>query len=157
MSSRQGRWTAAISMGLVLGALLACKKKKEAEPEVAPTAATTPAPPPPTPAPTAAPPAEPEPTGPKLGDVKRYPEKEIREDEAAVKILEDDVKVFNEADNTTPTVATLPKDLVVVRLASLEKESFMLVDFPSAGKADVTRMSRAPVGVTVRSADRRGV
>jgi hypothetical protein len=133
MSSRQHRWTAAISMGLVLGALLACKKKKDAEPETAPSAAATPAAPATTSAAaaTAAPAVAADPPGPKLGDVKRYPDKEKREDEAAVKILEDNVKVFNEADNTTPQVATLPKDLVVVRLASLEKEAFMLVDFPS--------------------------
>lgn len=63
--------------------------------------------------------------------MKRYPDKEKREDEAAVKILEDDVKVYNEADSATAEVAKLPKDLVVVRLASLEKEGFTLVDFPS--------------------------
>ncbi len=133
MSSRLDRWNAAISLALVLGALLACKRKK-AEPEPTPTAAATPAP---TPQPVASAAAAPsasappiEASGPKLGDVTHYPD-EKREDEAAVKILEDNVKVYNEADNTKPEVATLPKDLVVVRLSSLEKLGFMLVDFPS--------------------------
>jgi hypothetical protein len=63
--------------------------------------------------------------------VKRYPEKEKKGDEAAVKILEANVKVFNEADTKTQEVATLPKDLVVVRLSTLEQEGFTLVDFPS--------------------------
>ncbi len=71
------------------------------------------------------------PTGPKLGDVKRYPEKEKKGDEAAVKILEANVKVFNEADTKTQEVATLPKDLIVVRLSTLDQDGFTLVDFPS--------------------------
>ncbi len=134
MSPRVDRFTAAVSLALVLGALLACKRKKS-EPEPTPSAAT--AAPAATPAPSAsaaAAPAESAPpveaSGPKLGEVTHYPTEE-RSDEAAVKILEDNVKVFNEADNTKPEVATLPKDLVVVRLSTLEKEQFTLVDFPS--------------------------
>jgi hypothetical protein len=128
MVKRHDRLTAAISLGLVLAALLACKRKKEAEPEPAPTAAAPQAAEPALQAPaTPVPPA----AGPKLGDVKRYPDREVREDDASVKTLEEGVKVFNEADNTTPVVATLPKDLSVVRLARLEKEGFLLIDFPS--------------------------
>jgi hypothetical protein len=43
--------------------------------------------------------------------------------------LGEDLKVFNEADSKTPEVATLPKDLLVFRLA--EVEGFQLVEFPS--------------------------
>src|SRR3954454_15363749 len=92
MSSRLDRWTPAISMALVLGALLACKRK-QAEPGTTPSAAAaaTTAPPPGTQsaAATVTPPASAAATAPKLGDVKRYPDKEKKADEAAVKTLED--------------------------------------------------------------------
>jgi hypothetical protein len=46
-----------------------------------------------------------------------------------VRVLEDELKVFNEADSKTPEVATLPKDALVFRLA--EMDNFELVEFPS--------------------------
>jgi hypothetical protein len=121
--ARYERWTAIISAGLIFGALLACKKKgSEATSEASASAAAIPPPPPPQ---QTAVPAE----SPKLGDVKRYADKEKKSDEAAVRVLTDEVKVFNEADNKTPEVATLPKDALVFRLA--EVEGFQLVEFPS--------------------------
>jgi hypothetical protein len=134
MAYRLDRFTPALSAALVLGVLLACKKKEGEQDEAAPSAAppvvsVAPEVPTPPPAPSAA--VSVAPAGPKLGDVKRYPEKEKKGDEAAVKILEADVKVFNEADSKTQEVAILPKDLVVVRLSTLEDEGFTLVDFPS--------------------------
>ncbi len=131
MAHRLDRFTPALSVALMLGALLACKKKKaeETAPSAATVASVAPEPPSPPAVPSAVPSAAP--AGLKLGDVKRYPEKEKKGDEAAVKILEANVKVFNEADSKTQEVATLPKDLVVVRLSTLEQEGFTLVDFPS--------------------------
>lgn len=131
---RMQRLTAIVSTGLMVGALLACKKKPEAAPEAsatppAPVApATTPATPTPAPTPEA---ATPPPAGtPKLGDVKRYGvEKESKLDEAGVRVALDEVKVFNEADTTTPEVATLPKGLLVFRLVKMD--DFQLVEFPS--------------------------
>jgi hypothetical protein len=67
---------------------------------------------------------------PKLGDVKRYGvEKEEKLDDAGVRVTADELKVYNEADTTTPEVATLPKNLLVFRLVKME--SFSLVEFPS--------------------------
>ena len=121
--ARHERWTAIISAGLIFGALLACKKKgSEATSEASASAAVVTPPPPP--AQTAVPVETP-----KLGDVKRYADKEKKLDEGAVRVLTDEVKVFNEADNKTPEVATLPKDALVFRLA--EVEGFQLVEFPS--------------------------
>jgi hypothetical protein len=117
--ARHERWTAIVSAGLIFGALLACKKK--GSDDAAASASAQVAPPPAT---TAAA------TGSlKLGDVKRYSDKEKKADEGAVRVLDDDLKVFNEADSKTPEVATLPKDALVFRLA--EMDSFELVEFPS--------------------------
>jgi hypothetical protein len=121
--ARYERWTAIVSAGLIFGALLACKKKgSEATSEASATAAAVPPPPPPT---QTAVPTE----AVKLGDVKRYADKEKKSDEAAVRVLTEDIKVFNEADSKTPEVATLPKDALVFRLA--EMDGFQLVEFPS--------------------------
>jgi hypothetical protein len=118
--ARHERWTAIVSAGLIFGALLACKKKGSDDAAASASAAQV-APPPAT---TAAA------TGSlKLGDVKRYSDKEKKGDEGAVRVLEDDLKVFNEADSKTPEVATLPKDALVFRLA--EVDNFELVEFPS--------------------------
>jgi hypothetical protein len=122
--ARYERWTAIVSAGLIFGALLACKKKGSEATEASASAAAVPPAPPPPPAPTAAP-AE----SPKLGDVKRYADKEKKSDESAVRVLSDDLKIFNEADSKTPEVATLPKDALVFRLA--EVDGFQLVEFPS--------------------------
>jgi hypothetical protein len=121
--ARYERWTAIVSAGLIFGALLACKKKgSDATSEASATAAAVPPPPPPT---QTAVPTE----AVKLGDVKRYADKEKKSDEAAVRVLTEDIKVFNEADSKTPEVATLPKDALVFRLA--EMDGFQLVEFPS--------------------------
>ena len=122
--ARHERWTAIVSAGLIFGALLACKKKGSEATEASATAAAAPAPPPPAPTQTAVPTE-----ALKLGDVKRYADKEKKSDEGAVRVLAEDLKVFNEADSKTPEVATLPKDLRVFRLA--EVEGFQLVEFPS--------------------------
>jgi hypothetical protein len=118
--ARYERWTAIVSAGLIFGALLACKKKGTEATEASASAAAVAPPPTQTAVPTEAL---------KLGDVKRYADKEKKADEAAVRVLTEDIKVFNEADSKTPEVATLPKDALVFRLA--EVEGFELVEFPS--------------------------
>lgn len=124
MHRRLDQWTTALSALLIVAALLACKKKTPPTiPSAEPLAATPPAPPPPAPAPPSV-----EAAGPKLGDVKRYPDKEKAQTGAA-RILEDGVKVFNEADDKTSDVATLDKDLLVFRLANIP--DWELVEFPS--------------------------
>jgi hypothetical protein len=131
---RMQRLTAIVSTGLMVGALLACKKKPEAAPEAS---ATPPAPvaPATTPAAAATPAPTPEPATPppvtaKLGDPKRYGvEKESKLDEAGVRVALDEVKVYNEADTKTAEVATLPKGLLVFRLVKMD--DFQLVEFPS--------------------------
>jgi hypothetical protein len=131
---RQQRLTAIVSTALLVGALLACKKKPEAAPEAS---ATPPPPAAPAPTPSAAPtpaPAEtaaaPSGGSAKLGDPKRYGvEKESKLDEAGVRVTGDEVKVFNEADTKTEEVATLPKGLLVFRLVKMD--DFQLVEFPS--------------------------
>jgi hypothetical protein len=144
--ARYERWTAIVSAGLIFGALLACKKKGSEATEASASAAAVAPAPPPAPAPTAAP-AE----APKLGDVKRYADKEKKSDESAVRVLSEDLKVFNEADSKTPEVATLPKDALVFRLAELD--GFQLVEFPSGigqfsqGWVEAKGLSDKPVKV----------
>jgi hypothetical protein len=126
MHRRLDQWTTALSALLIVAALLACKKKTPpiTTPSAEPVAAATP--------PVATPPAPVTPSselaGPKLGDVKRYPDREKTQTGAA-RILENGVKVFNEADDKTSDVATLDKDLLVFRLASIP--DWDLVEFPS--------------------------
>jgi hypothetical protein len=123
------RFTAALSTALVLSVLLACKKKPDTDAAASasaaapgPSAAAPTPPPAPSPAPTAA--------APKLGDVKRYGvDKEVKLDDAGVRVSADEAKVFNEADTKTPEVATLPKGLLVFRLVKMD--AFTLVEFPS--------------------------
>jgi len=123
------RSTAAISMGLVLGALLACKKKPEPAPEPS-AAATAPAAPS---AASAAPSASAAPAATveaKLGDVKRYGvEKEVRLDDSGVRVTADDLKVYDQADTKTDDVAVLPKGALVFR--QVKMDDFTLVEFPS--------------------------
>ncbi|HKY37696.1 MAG TPA: hypothetical protein VJN18_17260 [Polyangiaceae bacterium] len=130
MQRRLDQWTTALCALLILGALLACKKKTPETTAPGAESAAAPVATPPAPATTAA--AAPTPTaeeaGAKLGDVKRYPDKE-KPQTGAVKILENGVKVFNEADDKTTDVATLDKDLLVFRLASIP--DWELVEFPS--------------------------
>jgi hypothetical protein len=64
----------------------------------------------------------------KLGDVKRFSDKE-KKAEGVVKVLEADVKVFNEPDVKALHVAELNKNIFVSRLATLD--DFVLVEFPS--------------------------
>jgi hypothetical protein len=116
---------------------MACKKKTDAPaPEASATAAATALAPvsPPPPVASVAPPvavdagvaAAP---APEVGAVKRFPDKE-KVATGAVKVTLDDSKVYDEPDNTKPSVASLSKDLFVVRLATLGTD-WLLVDFPS--------------------------
>jgi hypothetical protein len=61
-------------------------------------------------------------------EVKRYTSKE-KVQTGAARIVEDNVKVFNEADEKTAEIATLSKDLLVFRLASIP--DWELIEFPS--------------------------
>lgn len=123
----RAQFTALVSVGLLVTVLLACKKKLglDEAPSASAVPAAAPPAPPPAPAPTPAPPA-----APKLGDVKRYGvDKEVKLDDAGVRVTADEAKVFNEADTKTPEVATLPKGLLVFRLVKMD--TFSLVEFPS--------------------------
>jgi hypothetical protein len=130
MQRRLDQWTTALCAILVIGALLACKKKASETTSPGAESVATAAPVATSPStPTAAAPTPAAPgTGAKLGDVKRYPDQE-KAQTGAVKILENGVKVFNEADDKTADVATLDKDLLVFRLASIP--DWELVEFPS--------------------------
>jgi trimeric autotransporter adhesin len=126
MLRKLDQWTITLSAMLLVGALLACKKKTPAVTlPSAESAAANPAAPvvPAVPATAASPDV-----GAKLGDVKRYSDKETTQTGTA-RILEDAVKVFNEADDKTADVATLDKGLLVFRLASIP--DWELVEFPS--------------------------
>jgi hypothetical protein len=128
------RWTAAVSMGLVVGALLACKKKPDAATEASatPSASAAPAASAATSAVASASAAAPAATvEAKLGDVKRYGvDKEVKLDDSGVRVTAaDGLKVYDEADIKTDDVATLPKDLLVFR--QVKMEDFTLVEFPS--------------------------
>jgi hypothetical protein len=156
--ARQQRWTAVVSTGLMVGALLACKKKPDAAAEASATAsapaapATTAAPAATSAAPT--PTAEaPAATEAKLGDVKRYGvEKESKLDDAGVRVTADELKVYNEADTKTDDVATLPKGLLVFR--QVKMDAFTLVEFPSGvgqfsqGWVETKSLSETPEKVT---------
>jgi hypothetical protein len=130
------KWTVTASCMLLLGALLACKKKTD-EPAPAASAAAPPpavsiAPLPVAAAPTALPVAvdagvaAPAPV---LGDVKRFPDKE-KPATGAVKVTVDNSLVYDEPDDKTPSVASLTKDIFVERLATIGTD-WVLVDFPS--------------------------
>lgn len=126
------RWTAAVSMGLVVGALLACKKKPDAATEASATPSAAAAPSAATSAAASASAAAPVPTvEAKLGDVKRYGvDKEVKLDDAGVRVTAaDGLKVYDAADTKTDDVAILPKDLLVFR--QVKMDDFTLVEFPS--------------------------
>lgn len=140
MPRKLDQWTTALTAVLLVGALLACKKKAPDDAAAAAASASAAAASASAAAAAAvasaatvasavpdatAPAAE---AGAKLGDVKRYPDKEKAQTGAA-RILQDDVKVFDEADEKTAEVATLNKDLLVFRLASVP--DYELVEFPS--------------------------
>lgn len=136
MQRKLDQWTTALAVLAIVGTLLACKKRTSTTESAAETAAALPPSPPAPAAPPAAPPpaatdtaaAVAEPAEARLGEVKRYPDKE-KAQTGAVRILEDDVKVFNEADDKTAEVATLAKSLLVFRIASVP--DYELVEFPS--------------------------
>jgi hypothetical protein len=149
------KWTLTASCVLVLGALLACKKKTD-EPAPAASAATPPpavsiAPLPVAAAPTAAPVAvdagiaAPAPV---LGAVKRFPDKE-KAATGAVKVTVDNSPVYDEPDDKTPSVASLTKDIFVERLATIGTD-WVLVDFPSGvGKLSPGWIEAKSVGAQV--------
>lgn len=138
--------TAAIA--IVIAALLACKKKDEEETPPVPSASAEPV----AATPDAAAPEPKEEEGPELGDVTRYKDKE-KEIEGVVKVLEKDVKVFNETDENSPNVATLNKDIFVNRLAQVG-DDWVLVEFPSGvgelspGWVEAKFLSDKEIGVT---------
>lgn len=111
------KWTITASAALLIGALLACKKKEEPPPP-----APTPAPAP-TPSASAEPPKEE-----KKDEVKRYGDKE-KDESGTVMVLLPNAKVYKEADDTTPHIATLSKGTLVNRKARYS--NWMLVDWPS--------------------------
>jgi hypothetical protein len=130
------KWTMTASFVLVVGALLACKKKTD-EPAPAASVATPPAVSiAPLPVTSAAPIAtaaavavDAGVAAPVLGDVKRFPDKE-KPASGAVKVTVDNSLVYDEPDDKTPSVASLTKDIFVERLATLGSD-WILVDFPS--------------------------
>ena len=69
------------------------------------------------------------PTAPAVGDVKRFADKE-KASSGTTKVALDESKIYDEPDNTKPSVASLSKDLVVTRLATLGTD-WALVEFPS--------------------------
>jgi colicin import membrane protein len=130
MQRKVEQWTTALAVIAIVAVLLACKKRTSPTAPAAETAAAVPTTPP-----TAAVPGTPapalaaaDPSSPKLGEVKRYPDKE-KAQTGAVRTLAADVKVYNEADDRTAEVATLSKDLLVFRIASVP--DYELVEFPS--------------------------
>ncbi len=66
---------------------------------------------------------------PELGAVKRFPDKE-KAATGTTKVLLDASKIYDEPDTTQPQVATLSKDLLVTKLATLET-GWTLIEFPS--------------------------
>jgi len=77
----------------------------------------------------AAPEASVAPAAPVLGDAKRFADKE-KVASGSTKVLLAESKVYNEPDATKPSVASLPKDLAVTRLATLGSD-WVLIQFPS--------------------------
>ncbi|MEI9954606.1 MAG: hypothetical protein WDO74_37960 [Pseudomonadota bacterium] len=77
----------------------------------------------------AAPVASVAPSAPVLGEVKRFRDKE-KAASGSTKVSIEQSKIYDEPDATTPSVASLPKDLVVTRLATLGTD-WVLVEFPS--------------------------
>ena len=130
MVTRPEPRTPTLALALLLSSLLACKMFKKGEDETLPTVPSTTAAPTVTQAAAPPPKEEPKPVDAplKLGDVKRFADKE-KKVEGVVKVLEADVKVFNEPDVKAPHVAALNKNIFVSRLATLD--DFVLVEFPS--------------------------
>jgi pyruvate dehydrogenase E2 component (dihydrolipoamide acetyltransferase) len=159
------QWTTTASLALMFGALLACKKKTDAPaPEASAAAATVTAV---ASAPVLVASAVPTPAldagvavatvaVPEIGAVKRFPDKE-KVASGAVKVTLDDSKVYDDPDNTTPSVASLSKDLFVVRLATLGTD-WILVDFPSGvGKLSPGWIEAKSVGAQVQTITKAAV
>jgi hypothetical protein len=111
-------FTGALAASLVLGALLACKKKEEPAPVA--TAAPPPAPEPPKP-------EEPKKED-KKDDVTRYGTKETAES-GTVRVKLHNTKVYKEADMTTDFVSTLNRGTLVNRKARYS--NWLLIDYPT--------------------------
>ena len=112
------RWTTAGAAVLIVGALLACKKKEE-EPEPVASATAVPEPVKEEPKEAEAP----------KDELKRYGDKEINES-GTVKVTVFNTKVYKEADESTSFVATLSPGTLVNRKARYGN-TWMLVDYPS--------------------------
>lgn len=69
------------------------------------------------------------PSAPVLGEVNRFTDKE-KTATGSTKVAIDQSKVYDEPDATKPSVASLPKDLLVTRMAALGAD-WVLVEFPS--------------------------
>ncbi len=121
--------TLTLALAVLLSALVACKMFKKTPEEESPVASASASV---TQAVAEKPvdekPEEKKAAAPKLGDVKRFKDKE-KEAEGVVKVLEADVKVYNEPDTKVEPVAELNKNIFVNRLATLDE--FVLVEFPS--------------------------
>ena len=159
------KWTTSASIALVFGALLACKKKTDAPAPEASAAApvsivasalasATAAAQAASAAVAATPPvvdAGAAVAAPVLGDVKRFPDKE-KVATGAVKVTLDQSKIYDEPDNTKPSVASLSKDLFVVRQATLGTD-WILVEFPSGvGKLSLGWIEAKSLGEQVQPA-----
>jgi hypothetical protein len=161
------QWTTTASLALLLAALVACKKKTEAPaPEATATTVATVSAAASAPVAVASVAATPPPVAvdagvaavaaPELGAVKRFPDKE-KLATGAVKVTLDDSKVYDAPDNTTPSVASLSKDLFVVRLATLGTD-WILVDFPSGvGKLSPGWIEAKSVGAQVQTITKAAV
>ncbi len=161
------QWTTTGSLALLLAALVACKKKTDAPaPEATATAVATVnaavsapvavASVAPTPQPVAVDAGVAAVAAPELGAVKRFPDRE-KVATGAVKVTLDDSKVYDDPDNTTPSVASLSKDLFVVRLATLGTD-WILVDFPSGlGKLSPGWIEAKSVGAQVQTVTKAAV
>ncbi|HEY5373778.1 MAG TPA: hypothetical protein VIK01_08820, partial [Polyangiaceae bacterium] len=157
------QWTTTASLALLLAALVACKKKTEAPaPEATATAVAAASAPVAVASVAATPPPVAVDAGvaavaaPELGAVKRFPDKE-KVATGAVKVTLDDSKVYDAPDNTTPSVASLSKDLFVVRLATLGTD-WILVDFPSGvGKLSPGWIEAKSVGAQVQTITKAAV
>ncbi len=105
------KWTITASAALLIGALLACKKKEEPAPT-----------PPPEPTPAATPTASAEP--PKddkkddKKDVTRYGDKE-KDESGTVAVVYPNAKIYKEADDSKDHIATLSKGTLVNRKARM--------------------------------------
>ena len=146
MGRAMDKWTRTAGAVILLSAFLACKKKDEPAPaasvspatqqaaEAAASAALAQAQAAASAAQAAAAAGAPAAVEagvatPELGAVKRFPDKE-KAATGNTKVLLDASKIYDEPDATQPQVATLSKDLLVTRLATLDT-GWTLIEFPS--------------------------